>query len=57
LTTKERKQEAEEQKKKKNGKEIKLKFYEIQDTHTDPLKEVLKYLNGRYVPRVGLLLD
>jgi hypothetical protein len=29
-----------------SGKLIELKCYEIQDTHTDPLMEVLKYLNG-----------
>jgi hypothetical protein len=34
-----------------------LNYYEIQDTKTEPLKEVLKYLNGRYVPLVGLLVD
>jgi hypothetical protein len=31
--------------------------YEIQDTHTYPLKGVLKYLNERYFPLVGLLVE
>ena len=31
--------------------------YEIQDPHTELLKEVLKYLNGRYALVVGLLVD
>jgi hypothetical protein len=38
-------------------KEVDLICHVIQDTHTDPLKEVLKYLNGRYVPIVGPLVD
>jgi hypothetical protein len=40
-----------------NGKEMILNYYEIQDTKTEALKGVLKYLNGRYVPLVGLLVD
>jgi hypothetical protein len=31
--------------------------YEIQDPHTEPLKDVLKYLNGRYAFLVGLRVD
>lgn len=31
--------------------------YEIQDLHTETLREVLKYLNGRYAFLVGLLVD
>jgi hypothetical protein len=34
-----------------------LNCYEIQDMKTEILKEVLKYLNGRYVPLVGLLVE
>jgi hypothetical protein len=40
-----------------NVKKLILNYYKIQDTKTEPLKEVLKYLNGRYVPLVGLLVD
>lgn len=39
------------------GKEIKLNCHEIQDTHTETIKEVLKYMNGRYIPLVWLLED
>jgi hypothetical protein len=35
----------------------KTNCYGIQDPHTEPLKEVLKYLNGRYGLLVGLLVD
>jgi hypothetical protein len=35
----------------------KLNCYEIQDTHTEPLKGVLKYLKGRYILLVGLFVD
>jgi hypothetical protein len=38
------------------GKEIKPSYYEVQNTHTETLKEVLKYLKGRYVP-LGPLVD
>jgi len=33
-----------------NGKEIKPNCYEIQNTNKKTLKEVLKCLNGNYVP-------
>jgi len=40
-----------------NGKEIKLNCCEIQVTHKEPLKGVLKYLNRRIVPLVGLFVN
>jgi hypothetical protein len=39
------------------GKEVKLNCYEIQETETKSLKEILKFLNERYVPLVELLLE
>ena len=35
---------------KENGKEMKPNCYEMQGTHTESLKKLLKYLNKRYVP-------
>jgi hypothetical protein len=35
----------------------KKKSYEIQDLHTEHLKEVMIYLNGRYALLVGPLVD
>jgi hypothetical protein len=40
-----------------NGEETKLICHVIQNMHTDPLNEVLTYLNGRHIPTVGLLVD
>jgi hypothetical protein len=37
------------------GREIKLSYYTIQDTHRETAKEVLKFLNRRYVPLWGHL--
>ena len=32
---------------------MKPSYYEMQNTHTETLKELLKYLNGKYVPLWG----
>ena len=40
---------------KRNGKELKTNCYEVEETHGETLKEVLNYLNGRYITLCGHL--